>query len=46
MTSVVPSLCHAGPSCLIDDLIVDESARGQGVGLHNQNIARCFLPEI
>lgn len=30
--SLRPSLCHAGPSCLIDDLIVDESARGRGAG--------------
>ena len=27
-----PSLYHAGEACLIDDLVVDEAARGQGVG--------------
>ena len=27
-----PSLYHAGEACLIDDLVVDEKSRGQGVG--------------
>lgn len=30
--SVRPTLWHAGPVALIDELIVDEAARGRGVG--------------
>ncbi len=30
--SLRPDLYHAGPSCLIEELIVAEAARGQGVG--------------
>jgi len=30
--SVRPTLYHSGPSVLIDELVVDASARGQGVG--------------
>jgi GNAT superfamily N-acetyltransferase len=27
-----PTLWHSGPSALIEDIVVDERARGQGVG--------------
>jgi ribosomal protein S18 acetylase RimI-like enzyme len=30
--SVRPDLFHAGPSCLLEELIVEAAARGQGVG--------------
>jgi ribosomal protein S18 acetylase RimI-like enzyme len=30
--SIRPNLLHAGPICLIDELIVSESFRGQGIG--------------
>ncbi len=30
--SVRPDLYHAGPSCLLEELIVAEAVRGQGVG--------------
>ncbi len=30
--SIRPDLYHAGPSCLIEELIVEEAARGRGVG--------------
>jgi ribosomal protein S18 acetylase RimI-like enzyme len=30
--SIRPDLFHAGPSCYLEELIVEEAARGQGVG--------------
>jgi ribosomal protein S18 acetylase RimI-like enzyme len=30
--SIRPDLFHANPSCLLEELIVEETARGQGVG--------------
>ncbi len=30
--SIRPDLYHAGPSCLLEELIVEEAARGQSVG--------------
>ena len=30
--SVRPDLFHAGPSCLLEELVVEETMRGQGIG--------------
>jgi len=40
--SIRPDLFHAGPSCLLEELIVEEAARGQGVGsaLVNELLSR------